>query len=214
MNFYESDHDMGRIGAFCIPKDESLKKELLANANLDSKNLFMNSIDVIKLCMLIAIGLALIYMVLVQCCAKMMTKFVPILACVVLLGLGISLFIYPSESPLKIPIAIAIIIMLLVLVCSYCEHRKDMELFGIFMNHGTKMLGGSKCCTFLYILLFWVCTLGFLALLVFEFKCFWGGGNLTFDKEKSVYWEFEGAGSTILTVLLVIQAYWGLNFLK
>lgn len=76
------------------------------------------------------------------------------------------------------------------------------------------MLKDEKCTVFLYIPLFLVLSAAFLILLVWEFKSFWGGGNLNFDREKSVFWEYEGAGSTILTVLLVIQAIWGFSFLK
>lgn len=174
----------------------------------------MNSIDVIQLCLLFAVAMSVIYLAVVQCCAKTITRGIVFFALIILLALAICLFIYPTEHPAKMPIGIIIAALFLLLICSYIEHRREIDMFGIFMEHSTKVLRDDRCCVFTYILLFWVCTFGFLILLIWEFKCYWGGGKITFDKEKSVFWEFEGAGSTILTALLGIQAYWGLSFLK
>lgn len=174
----------------------------------------MNSIDVIQICMLFALGLSIAYLCVIQCCARPMTKAIVGMALVILLALIICLFVYPTSHPAKVPLGILIIILFLVLACNYFEHRREIEMLGIFMQHSTKVLKDDKCFVFAYILLFWVFTFGFLMLLIWEFKRFWGGGALTFDKDKSVFWEFEGASSTFLTVLLAIQAYWGLSFLK
>lgn len=214
VSYYDSYADVGRIGAFCLPANEELRNQLLENAGLQSKNLFMNSIDVIQLCLLFAVALSIVYLCMIQCCARAMTKVIVGLALVILVALTVCLFIYPTDHPAKVPLAIIIIVLFLVLACSYFEHRREIDMLGIFMEHSTKVLKDDRCCVFAYILLFWAFTFGFLMLLIWEFKCFWGGGELSFDKDKSVFWEFKGVGSTILTVLLGLQAYWGLSFLK
>ena len=214
VSYYESYPDVGRIGSFCLPKDESLKQELLINAKLQRKNLFMNSIDVIQLCMAVALGLSVVFLCLVQCCSKAMVKGTIFISFFVLVGLVICLFIYPTDHASKVAITIIILILFILLVCSVATNRHEIGVFSIFMDQTTKILREGRCCVFAYILLFWAFTFGFLMLLVWEFKCFWGGGQINFDKDKSVFWEFEGAGGTILTVLLVIQGYWGFCFLK
>lgn len=164
--------------------------------------------------MLFSIGLSAVFLCMVQCCSKTMVKASIYMSFLVLLGLIICLFIYPTDHPAKVPIAIIILILFILLICSVATNRHEIAMFSIFMEQTTKILKDDRCCVFSYILLFWAFTFGFLMLLIWEFQNFWGGGQITFDKEKSVFWEFEGAGSTIFTVLLAIQGYWGLCFLK
>ena len=133
VSYYDSYPDIGRIGAFCLPEDYALRTVLLENAGLQSKNLFMNSIDVIQICMLFAIGLSVVYLCVIQCCARTMTKAIVGLAAVILLALIICLLIYPTDHPAKVPLGIVIIVLLLVLICSYIEHRREIDMLSIFM---------------------------------------------------------------------------------
>lgn len=174
----------------------------------------MNSIDMIGLSMLIALGMSVLYCVLVQCCPKVMNKFVLFAALLVLLGLTICLFIYPTSHGFKLPLGIVLAIIFFILLFCLCKYWDHIRIQGVFLQAATRMLREEKCCAFFYIPLFLAFLTGFLALLIFEFKCYWGGGQITFDNTKSVFWEFEGAGSIVLTVFLVIQAIWGLSFLK
>lgn len=67
---------------------------------------------------------------------------------------------------------------------------------------------------YFYILLFTVFLFLFAVLLVLEFSAFWGGGHLIFDRNQSIFYIFKSGGATLGTVILVIQAIWGLSFLK
>jgi len=51
-------------------------------------------------------------------------------------------------------------------------------------------------------------------IVVLEFTAFWTSGNLSFNPEHNIFHELSGSGPVILTVLLSIQALWGLAFLK
>jgi hypothetical protein len=76
------------------------------------------------------------------------------------------------------------------------------------------MLSKSKCCTFFYIPVFIAFLTGFLFMIIYEFRSFWAGGQISFDPNQSVFYEFTGAGPIVLTVFLVIQGIWGFSFLK
>jgi ABC-type sulfate transport system permease subunit len=56
--------------------------------------------------------------------------------------------------------------------------------------------------------------LGFVIVIVLEFTAFWTTGNLIFNPEISLFHEPQGGWPIFLTILLAIQALWGLSFLK
>ena len=57
---------------FCFPTDEDMKTKLEENSNLSHRNNFMRSLDVIFICMAIALGISIIYMLAVQFIPEMM----------------------------------------------------------------------------------------------------------------------------------------------
>lgn len=56
--------------------------------------------------------------------------------------------------------------------------------------------------------------LAFVCLIVLEFSAFWMSGTLTFDKNKDLFYGIQGALPIVFSVLLGIQAVWGLSFIK
>lgn len=176
-----------------MPTDEETKNKLLQNSNLESKYLFLNSIDVIKLCCIVSLGLAVIYTILTHCFPRFMNVAAVYAGILLTLGLTICFFTYPSNSGAKIPIAIFFLIVFIILLFNWCVHKKTFEMHGVYLEAATKMLGDDKCCTFAYIPLFLAMTVGFIFILILELKSFLGGGTLHFDKDESIFWEFSQA---------------------
>ena len=138
----------------------------------------------------ISVGLSVLLLCCVQCCPRFWNKAVIYLSAIVILGLAICLWIYPSDHSSKVPLAIALVVLFFCIILSLCLHKSEFEFQDIFMDAATRMLKDDNCCVFFYIPLFMLFTAAFGIILIFEFKSFWGGGELTFDKEKSIFWEF------------------------
>lgn len=199
-----------------MPTDAKLKTQLLQNAHLSNKYVFINSIDVIKLSFLYGLALSLIYCVLTQCFPKHMNKFAVLASLLVILAFTILVLLYnssPAFAVYKYVVMGILLFLFIVLLANFIKYRKAFELQAIFLNEATKMLSKRKL-TFAYIPLFILIFVAFVILLVLEFGAFWGGGHLEFNAQKSVFYEFHATGSIIATVFIAIQALWGLSFIK
>lgn len=175
---------------------------------------FINSLDSIVLSMILAFSFSLLYLVLVQCWPKFMNKAVIMLGSLVILALAICMFTYHYDAYGKIFVAILLLVLFFIIVLSSCKNRRCVDMNGVFLSNASQMLGTSKCLTFLYIPLFILLLVGFIFLVIYEFRSFWAGGDLSFDAESSIFWEFSSVGPIILSVFLAIQVVWGLSFLK
>lgn len=164
--------------------------------------------------MILAIGISILYLVLVQCFPKAMNIAVPILSLLTILALAICMFTYYSDAAGKIPIAIVLLVAFLVIALGLFRNRNSVRMNGVWMTKATQMLASAKCGAFLYIPLFIGFLTGFIFLIILEFRAFWTGSSLHFNREGSIFWEFNATGPTILCVFLIIQAIWGLSFLK
>ena len=100
----------------------------------------MNSLHTIMMSMAIALVLSFIYLCLVQCCPKFMNKAAIYCGAVIMLGLTVCLFIYPSSHSSKFPIAIILLFLLILVLCSVFRHRREIEVHGIFLEASTNML--------------------------------------------------------------------------
>jgi hypothetical protein len=124
------------------------------------------------------------------------------------------MFFYYWTDTGKWVLASLLLVLFLIIALSSCKNRRALNMNGVFMESAANMLSKSKCCTFVYIPIFLALLTGFIFLLIYEFRSFWAGGQITFDPEKSLYWSFHSAGPIVLTVFMVIQAIWGFSFLK
>lgn len=139
---------------------------------------------------------------------------VPILSLLVILALAICMFTYYSDASGKIPIAIILLVTFLVIAIGVFRNRNSIRMNGVWMTKATDMLAHAKCGTFIFIPLFIAFLVGFIFLIILEFRAFWTGSSLHFDREGSIFWEFDSTGPIILCVFLIIQSIWGLSFLK
>jgi hypothetical protein len=150
-------------------------------AKLDSRLVFFNSFDVLVLCLAIAVGLSIIFTILMHCCARSMVWVTIISSMVVLLGLAVVLFIYKTDNIAKIIIGIILVLLFLIVAISIWIYRKQITLSGIFLDEGTKFTA-NKPSTIFYIILFMALSLGLFVLVIFEYNGLIGVGTPTFDK--------------------------------
>lgn len=66
----------------------------------------------------------------------------------------------------------------------------------------------------LYIIIFFVILVAFVAIMIWEFTGFWSGGKITFDPTTRIYHELTGTLPTLMTFLMFAQLIWGLSFVK
>jgi hypothetical protein len=138
----------------------------MENANLKMRVLFINSLDTIVLAMLVALGISIIYVILVQCFPYVMNRIVPFLALAVILALSICLFLYYWDAPAKTAIAIVLLVGFLVVFLGLIRNRRSIPMNGVFLSSATKMLRSDKCGSFGYIPLFIAFLTGFILIIV------------------------------------------------
>ena len=72
----------------------------------------------------------------------------------------------------------------------------------------------NRLLSILYILIFFVFLLGFIAIMVWEFTGFWTAGNLRYNPANQIYHELYGVFPTVMTFFMAVQLIWGLSFIK
>lgn len=94
--FYENEAVSTRNGRYCYPKDEALLDKVLVNSKLKNRISFMNSLDTIVLCFFVALGVSIIYFLLVQFFPKPMNYAAVIVGGLAILATAICLFFYDA----------------------------------------------------------------------------------------------------------------------
>lgn len=140
--------------------------------------------------MIISLCLSILYVVLVQLLPKIMNKVVIILGCLVILALSICMFAYHWNDTGKWVLAALLLVLFFVIALSSYKSRRSWEMNGVFLEAAAKMLRTSKCLSFFYIPVFMLLLTGFIFLIIYEFRSFWTGGSITFDPNKSIFYEF------------------------
>ena len=153
-------------------------------------------------------------MVLVQCLPKPMNYVTVAVGIIAILVTTICVFLYDTpQQTAKIVIAVCLIVVLIIILLTICKNTDSWKMHAIFLSYATKMLL-DRCLTFLYIPIFFAVIVGFVVILVLEFTAYWSSGSVSFDANKSLFYELSGVGPIILSILLIIQGLWGLTFIK
>jgi hypothetical protein len=72
----------------------------------------------------------------------------------------------------------------------------------------------ARILSILYIVIFFIFLVGFIAIMVWEFTGFWTAGHLRYDPANQIYHELYGSFPTAMTFFMAIQTIWGLSFIK
>lgn len=90
---YHTVTEPGRMGHFCLPKDEGVRHDLLIRSNLYQRAAFIESYDTILLSFGATISLGLVVALLVQCCPILMSYLGVLLGGMAAIILGAMVFI-------------------------------------------------------------------------------------------------------------------------
>lgn len=176
---------VNRLGAFCNPVDEKLAENLWSQPQLSVKNSILNSLDLIMLSLLFGFCLGVIYMVLVACCPKIISKLVFVAVFIALLIAGIFVLAKPvrlfTPNIWNILLGVALIIAALVFLIYLACHSRELTASGIFLDNANKFLAADPL-VFGYIPLFIILTFGLIVLIVWQYIAF-GTVNQTYRTE-------------------------------
>lgn len=79
------------------------------------------------------------------------------------------------------------IVVLIVVGCNIFKNMNPLRIYGIFLDYSTKFVR-ERPITLVYIPIFFTILLAFVVLIVLEFSAFWMSGELTFDKNKDIFY--------------------------
>jgi hypothetical protein len=197
-----------------VPTNQKLKEKFLQGTGLEGRQSIFDSLGKIKLGFLGALAIGLLFVTLVQLFPRFMNYFTVIAGGLLLIALGVSLLVYPAYlfPKLKLAFGILSIVFGVILASSLWFYRTQLKINGIFLYHATQVVR-SNCNIMFYIPLFIIFAVGLLALSFFEIGSFWSMATPSVGK-SGPFLEVAGADYTYLTVLALIQLWWGMSFLK
>lgn len=179
---------------------------------MDSRLVFFNSWNVLVMCLGIAIGLSVLFTIVVNFFPRQIIWVTVIGSLIVLLGLAVVLYAYKTTNNTKIIISILLALLWIVIAVSIWLYRKQITLSAIFLDEGTKFTA-NKPSTVFYIFLFLAFSLGFFLMIIYEYSGLVSMGVPSFSND-ALYYEVNKRGLWATWVVLGIQLFWGIFFLK
>ena len=181
ISYYPNYPSESRLGAMCLPEDESAKERLLLNAGLGDTFNAVTAIKYLLIGVAIAFGLAIIWFILALCLPKIAVWLAVFGAAVLLLVTAIIFFIASNNSlsagkGWAIFFGIICVLLMLLLVLYACFHSKQLKVCGAFLDVGADCIR-ANCAVLLYIPLFVAFTFLFGILTVFEYLAFASTGS-------------------------------------
>lgn len=164
------------------------------------------------MCLGIAIGLSVLFGLINHCFSRLIIWVTVIGSLVVLLGLAVVLYVYKTTNNTKIIISVLLALLWIVIAISIWLYRKQITLSGIFLDEGTKFTANKPASAF-YIILFLALSLGFFFMIIFEYSGLVSMGAPSFSND-ALYYEVNKRGLWATWVVLGIQLFWGIFFLK
>lgn len=164
------------------------------------------------MCLGIAIGLSVLFTIVVHFFPRQIIWVTVIGSLVILLGLAVVLYVYKTTNNTKIVISILLALLWIVIAVSIWLYRKQITISAIFLDEGTKFTG-NKPATAFYIIFFLALSLGFFFMLIFEYSGLVSMGAPSFSND-ALYYEVNKHGLWATWVVLGIQLFWGIFFLK
>ena len=180
---------------------------------MDRRLVFFNSYYTLVMCLGLAVGVSILFALLVQCIPKIMAWFTIYASLLVLIGLAVVLFFYKTENPSKMYISIALALLFIVILASTCMYSKQTEIGGLFLAQGTKFIA-SNVSTIFYMVLFSFLTMGLFWVIIKEYAGLISIATPEFDASRDLYYEVNSSNLWMVWIVLGIQFLWGLSFLK
>ncbi len=132
----------------------------------------------------------------------------------VLLVTAICVFTYHTTfTSVKVLIGVGLLLFSVFFVFIVLKHYDSMHLFSIYLKWSTRMFLDRKL-SILYVPIFFLFFLGFVGIMIWEFTGFWTSGNTEFNPHTQIYHELTGTFPAAMTFFMIVQAIWGLSFIK
>ena len=176
---------------------------------------FFSSLDAVKASIIAAACMAVVLMLWVQCCPGCCNYLVVPAAAVALgFAIGLTIAFDTKEVAVRDAIAGVLIVVLALLIVSVYKNSLSIKIHGVFLRQASKIIG-EKWLLLLFVVLYLVMLVLFIALVMFEFVGFWSNGRKIFLPLEYVYYKLEGFKfSGLVAVILAVQTIWGVAFLK
>lgn len=155
-------------------------------------------------------------MLLVQLIPKAMFWFSIVVGTLGLLGLAVTIIVYPSSinnltRMIVFALTVFIFLILLITVIGNMSHLKYNL---VFLQHSTKFVC-ARLYTIVLPFVFILLIAAFYFFQILQYRSFWANGTLKFEPEKEIYHKIaDPTKNYILSALQIIQIIWGTFFLK
>lgn len=153
-----------------------------------SRNLYYNSVKTIGRALVITAIASVIFMLLVQIIPKVMFWVSIVLGIVGLLGLALTIILYPSNvgSMSRMIVFIFAVVIFLILVITIIGNLSHLKYNLVFLQHSTKFVC-ARLYTFVLPIVFIILGAGFFFIQILQYRSFWSYGNLKFEPATDLY---------------------------
>lgn len=123
------------IGSFCVPKDQNLKYQFYKASNIEERFIFLHNLSTIVISCLIALGLGIIYTVLVQRFPLTMNKLSLLLGCLFVAVMVIFVLTFPnSQVVARIIFSAIVLILLLTIYFTFKKNKGTLPIHGAYLR--------------------------------------------------------------------------------
>lgn len=177
----------------------------------------MESYDTILLAVLATLGLGMGFMLAAQMCLSIMHYAAIIFGGLTAIGFGVLLILRRPSSfeDLKVvryPLAGFFIVAGAFALLLTIMYRRYFRVSSVFLRYATTFISAVPSLLG-YVVLLLIFTGGLFALTVFELLAVWGAHPPAFEHDR-VFHISQGPHTLLLSILVLVQLYWGLAFLK
>jgi hypothetical protein len=117
---------------------------------------------------------------------------------------------WQSYGPLRIIIVIFLILFGVIFFVMIFLYKRRIKITGVFLSHAGKFLS-QKLINLIFIPIFIIFLVGLIVLCLFEYLAFTSNAK-PFQKDGEIYLQL--AQNNFITILVVIEFIWGIQFLK
>lgn len=200
------------LGKYCLPRNTRLREKLTQNAKISELRGFMNNSEKILRGCGLAIAIGLFFTLVVQACPQFM-NYASVVLGILASGVLAWVIYYKSYHHFRYYWVIAIILATISLLLLLNLIVNSLRTNGIFLNHASRFISQNPILA-IAILSMYALIIALFALTAFELFAVWTHKGTKFEKHKIFHEPIRSKWSEPLTLLILIQLYFGLNFLK
>lgn len=142
---YNSSGQVNRLGGYCIPSDKHLHSVALQNYNLHDKINFLSSVDAIKISLLVAFLLGVVYFLMAQWLSHIISWLIVAMAALSCLILAALLYTDKSvslahASNFKTIFSVILVFIACALLINLFWNRYSLKVSWVFLEFSTRMV--------------------------------------------------------------------------